>query len=526
MKKAFRNLAVASVLMGSTVFAGTFTDVPSNHWAYGAVEQLSSAGIIKGYKANFNGEEKLSRYEMAVIISRLLDAVGKGVKISGGDAKTLEKLVNEFSNELALLGARVDALQARTDYNEGRIDRLEEEVQDVKDFAGTAGNNSKFRIGGSLGFMWQQLFRDGLSDTAVSDPTVRLSVTMEGKKSDRLDWGIEFLTASDAMPSSSWRVFGDNSDYPENNNPFGSNELRLHKYFFHYKATDDLDLTIGKQSNPFKNTQLIFDRDVTPTGLTEEFKVNENVTFRAGQYFIQEGQTATNGTPNNEDAFLFAHQVEYKRTEKNATWIGRVANLNFTGEQFLHPLNNQGGGNLLPSLFNQPTTSSGTGFAGGARSGNYYNIAKDGQPHLGNAESAAKAYRLFSDFNLWNTYIEYKNTEDKENPWGAKFEYVINDGAWNGDDTGYWFEIYQGKLKNVGDWIYGYQYKKVDADAVLAFMNEDQLRSNTKGSFVYATTQLKEDLQWFTTYFLFEAANGANNEDKQGLFRTGLTLKF
>ncbi|MBP5738796.1 MAG: S-layer homology domain-containing protein, partial [Abditibacteriota bacterium] len=71
-------LFVLSVL-GLTVFAavsfaqGAFVDVPTDHWAYDAVNQLQRVGIIVGYPdGTFGGKRAMTRYEFAVAIARLL----------------------------------------------------------------------------------------------------------------------------------------------------------------------------------------------------------------------------------------------------------------------------------------------------------------------------------------------------------------------------------------------------------------------------------------------------------------------
>ncbi|HZT42150.1 MAG TPA: S-layer homology domain-containing protein, partial [Chthonomonadaceae bacterium] len=49
-------------------------DVPPGHWAYQAVQDLASKGLIKGYPpdANFLGRRTLTRYEMATILQRVV----------------------------------------------------------------------------------------------------------------------------------------------------------------------------------------------------------------------------------------------------------------------------------------------------------------------------------------------------------------------------------------------------------------------------------------------------------------------
>ena len=95
MKRIFRTLAVAGVISTSATFAGTFSDVPLTHWAYSAVEKASSKGIIKGWNQNFKGKQVVTRYEMAVVVSRMLDSVRGGVSVDDDTARNLTKLVKK-----------------------------------------------------------------------------------------------------------------------------------------------------------------------------------------------------------------------------------------------------------------------------------------------------------------------------------------------------------------------------------------------------------------------------------------------
>ena len=104
-------------------------DVPTTHWAYAAVQDLASKGLIKGYPAdgNFAGGRALTRYEMATIIERVLahvdDLVSKAGKGDGVSKADLEKLAtslqeirdltDEFKKELLVIGS--DLSQAKTD---------------------------------------------------------------------------------------------------------------------------------------------------------------------------------------------------------------------------------------------------------------------------------------------------------------------------------------------------------------------------------------------------------------------------
>jgi len=77
MKKYSIVIAMVLVLaLTVSTFAASFADVPSNHWAYEAVNKLVAAGLIQGYPdGTFKGQNDLTRYEIAVMLARLLNDI-------------------------------------------------------------------------------------------------------------------------------------------------------------------------------------------------------------------------------------------------------------------------------------------------------------------------------------------------------------------------------------------------------------------------------------------------------------------
>ncbi|MDD2714312.1 MAG: S-layer homology domain-containing protein [Candidatus Wallbacteria bacterium] len=140
------------VLCAFTVaaFANPFSDVKFNHWAYDAVTQLSAKGIITGYPdGTFKGNKAVTRYDMAVIIARLLEKLnttpGIKAKMSKGDLDSVQKLVVEFADELSLLGVKVTALE---DEMSAVKDDLAVIKEDVKTLKSTGGQGGKIKITG------------------------------------------------------------------------------------------------------------------------------------------------------------------------------------------------------------------------------------------------------------------------------------------------------------------------------------------------------------------------------------------
>lgn len=89
-----------------------FPDIPTNHWAYEAVSDLSRRGLVEGYPdGTFGGDRMLTRYEFAQIVYR---AIQDGVTVN-------DRLVTEFSPEMALF--RVDTV-AKNAKGEATIERV------------------------------------------------------------------------------------------------------------------------------------------------------------------------------------------------------------------------------------------------------------------------------------------------------------------------------------------------------------------------------------------------------------------
>ena len=116
MKKIL--IAVAVVMIAAfavPAFAATnpFMDVPASHWAYDAVAQLASRGVISGYPdGSYKGAQPATRYEMASIVARAMAKIDME-KASKQDVEMLKKLIVEFKDELDALGVKVDGIDAR-----------------------------------------------------------------------------------------------------------------------------------------------------------------------------------------------------------------------------------------------------------------------------------------------------------------------------------------------------------------------------------------------------------------------------
>src|SRR5690625_1860264 len=127
-RNGINRIRIAAALMGLLFVLGfsigssaaPFDDVPAGHWAYEALEQLSSVGLIDGYPTGFfSGNRRLTRYEMALSLAGALERLtaAGGFSPAESDEMYLEELVaayNEQDVRRALSASQVQTLRIVT----------------------------------------------------------------------------------------------------------------------------------------------------------------------------------------------------------------------------------------------------------------------------------------------------------------------------------------------------------------------------------------------------------------------------
>ena len=113
MKSKVLAALVATMAVGATCAfaANPFVDVPSDSWAYKSVVELADAGIIQGVDGeHFQGQRNITRYEAAEMVAKAMAHMDKA---SVEQRALINKLADEFADELNNLGVRVSALENR-----------------------------------------------------------------------------------------------------------------------------------------------------------------------------------------------------------------------------------------------------------------------------------------------------------------------------------------------------------------------------------------------------------------------------
>ena len=113
MKSKILAALVATMAVGATCAfaANPFVDVPSDSWAYKSVVELADAGIIQGVDGQyFQGNRNITRYEAAEMVAKAMAHMDKA---SVEQRALINKLADEYADELNNLGVRVSALENR-----------------------------------------------------------------------------------------------------------------------------------------------------------------------------------------------------------------------------------------------------------------------------------------------------------------------------------------------------------------------------------------------------------------------------
>lgn len=79
---------VMAFALALPVMANPFADVPENHWAYEAVKQLAASGLVEGFPdGTFKGTEGMTRYQMAMVVARMLSDLDAQIRDAIQQAK-------------------------------------------------------------------------------------------------------------------------------------------------------------------------------------------------------------------------------------------------------------------------------------------------------------------------------------------------------------------------------------------------------------------------------------------------------
>ena len=119
MKKFFITILAALVAGGMVSAMGhvSFPDIPSGHWAGDAVEEIADLGIVIGFPdGTFRGNEAFTRYQSALVVSRLLAVIDANMDAELGALRgAMQSMAADMASQGVRLAAAESAIAAISD---------------------------------------------------------------------------------------------------------------------------------------------------------------------------------------------------------------------------------------------------------------------------------------------------------------------------------------------------------------------------------------------------------------------------
>ncbi len=386
---------------------------------------------------------------------------------------------------------RLEQLEARQRLKEQTLTRKLDEVaqktdkKDSVDLPESIKWLENMKIGGDLRYRYESIDEQSSGDwkSGVNRNRIRARLGLDAKVND--EWDLGFRIATNAGDPVSTNLDLDKS--------FTGKDIRLDRAFFdwHPAAIKGFDLIGGKIPNPFyavgKN-QLIWDGDLNPEGLAAKYQMSLNDTCKlhvnSGGFWVQRASYTS----------LWAIQgyVNQKLPKENYL-IGGASYYNY--------------GNI------EGKTDLYRPWAGGTTA-KWFGNTSIGTPAV-----------FANDYDIIEGFVEYGFKVD--NMPVAVFGDYVNNTAASKKDTGWLIGCTLNKAKDPGSWEFRYDYRDLDADAVVGQFSDSDFGgggTNGKGHWFGFTYQVAKNVQAAVTYFLDEKKN--SYEDEYHRLQVDLMLKF
>lgn len=202
MKKILVSL-LATAFIGGAFAQSSFPDVPDNHWAGDAVDRIADLGIVIGFPdGTFRGNEAFTRYQAALVVTRLLDVIGAELDarqaLTDADLAALAAAIQALEAELAAQGARLgsaeDAIASVADgvaVNSARLDALEALLAgglDTEALADLANQLAALRVGVDTALAQAQAAEDLARDALSAARAAQARANQNAAAIDALSW--------------------------------------------------------------------------------------------------------------------------------------------------------------------------------------------------------------------------------------------------------------------------------------------------------------------------------------------------
>jgi hypothetical protein len=413
-------------------------------------------------------------------------------RVKADELSELRQQIIEQNQKLQELMERLEQLEADQKQKEQslteRIEKVEEKAAQKTEATGLPEKLKwleNINLSGDLRYRYESIDEQSSGDwkAGVNRNRIRARLGLDAKVNDEWDIGLRIATGAGDPVST-------NQDLDKS---FSGKDLWLDRAFFtwHPAAMKGFDFVGGKMPNPFYavgHNQLIWDHDLNPEGLAAKYQRQLNDSSKlyvsGGGFWVERASYTS----------LWAIQSYLNHKFENDNYL-------IAGAGYYNYGNIKGQGDLY------------TPWAGGT-------TAK----WFGNTTTGSPAV-FANDYDIIEVFGEYGFKIDKM-PVAIFGDYVNNTAA-SDKNTGWLIGCTFNKAKEPGSWEFRYDYRDLDADAVVGQFNDSDFvggGTNGKGHWFGFTYQLAKNLQSALTYYLDERKN--SYDDKYRRLQADLLLKF
>jgi type II secretory pathway pseudopilin PulG len=428
---------------------------------------------------------------VAMVFGMLTPLISHAQQGSDARIKKLEAAVQSLQTELNALKAEraKEAAKAPPVVDQKQLEKLVSNTfEDKKDELGAVPNWVKnIKISGDLRYRHESIDAQTDSDWARGHNRnrVRARLNINAKLDEGWDLGFRLASGS-ADPASTNQTLADS---------FSTKGFWLDLAYFdwHPLSMEGLNLYGGKMKNPFYKvgkTELVWDGDLNPEGIAAKYVMplseSDNLHINGGGFWVDESSSGV-------DTSLWGIQTYLNHEFENKQYV-------------LGGLSYYDYGNIKNRGSLQNTWSTGTSFFGNTATGTIYD----------------------SDYDLVEGFAEY-GFQCGGMPLAVFGNYVQNTVASTGEDEAWLIGLKVNKAKDPGSWDFRYNYRELEADAVLgAFADSDFIGGGTdgKGHEFGLNYQLTKNIQAGLTYFINERDRGSGSDDNYRRLQADLIFKF
>jgi len=366
-----------------------------------------------------------------------------------------EYTVDDLLSIIQEQAAYIEDLTARVSVLEGNVEEVSEKAEKASDIPSWL---PKVKISGDMRYRYEHIAQQGKKSRQRD--RIRMRLGLDGQVNDQLKLKARLASGSADPVSTNQTLDG----------AFSSKNIWFDRAYFDWQASENVKVYGGKMSNPFfkpGGSQLLWDGDLNPEGLAFSFQGSGE-----SQPFLNVAHFWADERSGGSDARVFGVQGGVEFGGKNTTATVGLGYYNYTSLKGQPPLVD-----VTDSFGNTVITDTNTGDI-------FY----------------ANGFKELEAF----AQVDWKAGGTPVSLYG---DWVTNTDA-GADDTGWLVGVDFGSTKNPGDWKFGYNYRRVEADAVLgAWCDSDFAGGGTdgKGHVFGLGVGIAKNTSAGLTYFLNDA---------------------